>query len=267
MPILFDKVTADSFEMNYFRFGSGQKTLVILPGLSIQSVMGSAQAVADEYAVMKDDFTVYLFDRRAELPPRYRICDMARDTAKAIETLGLRDIYLFGASQGGMIAMQIAIEHPALVRKLALGSTAADASAADTGVLQKWIDLALAKDRVNLYLAFGRVIYPSGVFAQYRDALAAAGQSVTDQELARFVTLARGTEGFNVTAKLSGIACPVLVLGAADDAVLGAQSTWQIVRELGDRADFRYYIYDGYGHAAFDTAPDYRERLYHFFAD
>ena len=33
--------------MQYFRFGTGEKTMVILPGLAVQSVMGSAQAVAE----------------------------------------------------------------------------------------------------------------------------------------------------------------------------------------------------------------------------
>ena len=133
MSIQIQKVVADTLEMNYFRFGSGEKTMVILPGLSVQSVMGPAQAVADEYAVMKDEFTVYLFDRRTELPPDYNIYDMADDTAKAIKALGLSDIYLFGASQGGMIAMTVAILYPELVRKLALGSTASDTDGMEGG--------------------------------------------------------------------------------------------------------------------------------------
>ena len=51
-----------------------------------------------------DDFTIYLFDRRNELPDSYSIYDMAKDTASAIKALGLKDICLFGASQGGQTA-------------------------------------------------------------------------------------------------------------------------------------------------------------------
>ena len=100
--ILFDCVKTVNFEMDYFRFGGGEKTMVILPGLSVQSVMGAARAVAEEYAVMRDDFTVYLFDRRKNLPARYSVYDMAKDTAEAMQSLGLRELCLFGASQGGM---------------------------------------------------------------------------------------------------------------------------------------------------------------------
>ena len=38
-------VQTESFSMDYFRFGRGSRTMVILPGLSVQSVMGAAQAV------------------------------------------------------------------------------------------------------------------------------------------------------------------------------------------------------------------------------
>jgi len=39
----------------------------------------------------------------------------------------------------------------------------------------------------------------------------------------------------------------------------------EIAEKLDFRADFRLYLYTGFGHAAFDTAPDYRERLVRFF--
>ncbi len=267
MNVIHDTVKTNSFTMNYFRFGEGKRTLVILPGLSVQSVMKSAPAVANEYAVMQNDFTVYLFDRREDLPPEYSVYDMAWDTAMAMEALGLRDVCLFGASQGGMIALCIAIEYPELVGKLALGSSASEAAAANSGALEKWVSLAKSGDRVELFVEFGRAIYPPSVFEKYRSALAGLGETVTDEELERFVILAGGTSGFNVTERLTEIKCPVLALGAADDNVLGAGATKKIIEKLGDRSDFSYYIYDGFGHAAFDTAPDYRDRLYRFFIE
>ncbi len=38
----------------------------------------------------------------------------------------------------------------------------------------------------------------------------------------------------------------------------------EIAERLDGRADFRLYMYTGYGHAAFDTAPDYRQRILAF---
>ena len=66
MDIKIETVCTDGFEMEFFRFGTGEKSLVIIPGLSVQSVMNSAKSIADEYAVMAEDFTAYVFDRRKE---------------------------------------------------------------------------------------------------------------------------------------------------------------------------------------------------------
>ena len=50
--------------MDFFRFGHGKETLVILPGLSVQSVMVFADAVAEAYQRLANDFTIYVFDYR-----------------------------------------------------------------------------------------------------------------------------------------------------------------------------------------------------------
>ena len=265
MSIQIETVRTERFSMNYFRFGRGGKTLVILPGLSIQSVMGAADAVAAAYQSLEDRYTIYVFDRRAELPSLYTVRDMARDTAEAFAALGLRKVCLFGASQGGMIALVLAIEHPELVGKMVLGSSSAHVQQAQYREIEDWVRLAKAGDREGLYLAFGREIYPPEVFKQYRDTLIAAAATVTDAELSRFIILAEGIKDFNVSDELEKIRCPVLALGVYEDAVLDSDATMEIAEKLDDRPDFRLYLYVGYGHAAFDTAPDYRQRILSFF--
>ena len=183
MSVKIETLHTDGFSMRFFRFGRGEKPLVILPGLSVQSVMGAADAVAAAYQSLEAEFTVFVFDRRADLPPVYPIRDMARDTAAAFRALGLENVCLFGASQGGMIALVLAIEYPELVGKMVLGSSSAHVKDPQYRVLERWIDLAKCGDRENLYLTFGREIYPPAVFEQYRDALIAAAATVTDQDL------------------------------------------------------------------------------------
>ena len=265
--IPIERVECRDFAMDYFRFGTGARTLVILPGLSVQSVMGSAEAVAQAYDALAQDYTIYLFDRRETLPEHYTTQDMGRDTAEAMKALGLKDVYLFGASQGGMMALVIAIEYPELVKKLVLGSTSAHVLPEQYRVIERWIALAEANDPVGLYLSFGEEIYPPAVFGQFREALIAAGKTVTEAELRRFVILARGIEGFDVSNRVAEIQCPVLAIGVFEDAVLDADATMEIAEKLDLKPDFRLYLYTGYGHAAFDTAPDYRERIKRFFEE
>ena len=266
MNIQIETVISDGFSMDYFRFGHGENPLVILPGLSVQSVMGFADSIADSYRVFSDDYTVYVFDRRKELPETYSIHEMAQDTAEAIRTLGLRGVNLFGASQGGMIAMEIAAMHPDLVRKLVLGSTSSCIGRTQREGIEKWIRLAKNGDRTGLYLAFGEAVYPEDVYAQSRDLLVAAAESVTEEDLERFTVLAEGVRGFDATGDLGKITCPVLVIGSLDDRVLGAAASVRIAENLSGQKGVVLYLYDGYGHAVYDTAPDYRKRLLEFFS-
>lgn len=265
MSIPIETVDTGTFSMDFFRFGKGKQTLVILPGLSVQSVMGAADAIAAAYQSLEDRFTIYVFDRRKEIPPSYSVREMAQDTAEAFRMLGLKDVCVFGASQGGMIALVIAIEHPELIRKMVLGSTSAHVREPQFQVLEKWAELARRKDKEGLYLAFGKEIYPPEVYEQYRETLIAAAQSVTDTDLARFIVFVEGTKDFNVVDQLDKIRCPVLAVGVYEDSVLDSDATMEIAEKLDSRMDFRLYMYVGYGHAAFDTAPDYRERLLQFF--
>ena len=262
MPVEIQTVSTGAFTMDYFRFGRGKETLVILPGLSVQSVMGLADAVAEAYQAFTDDYTIYLFDRRRELPPKYSVYDMARDTAEAFRALGLNGVNLLGVSQGGMIAMKMAIDHPGLIRKLALGSTSACVGEGQYQVIGEWVRLARSKDATGLYLSFGEAIYSRDVFERSRALLTEAAESVTDEDLRRFIILAEGMKGFDVTGNLEKIACPALVIGSRDDRVLGAEASERIMERLTARAEL--YMYDGYGHAAYDTAPDYKERIQSF---
>ncbi|MBQ6266711.1 MAG: alpha/beta hydrolase [Clostridia bacterium] len=262
---MIETVATDAFEMDYLRFGSGAKPLVILPGLSVQSVLSAAGAIERQYHLFCRDFTVYLFDRRKHPPESYSVCDMADDTAAAMRQLGLSDTCLFGASQGGMIAMTIAVNEPSLVGKLALGSTACRMDAARCAVIDGWIRLAREQQSDELYHSFGKAVYPAAVFEKYRAAFSMMASTVTPQDLERFIILAKGTADFDVRAHLPGVACPVLVLGDSDDRVLGADASNEISAQLQGRPDCEMYLYQGCGHAAYDTAPDYAQRLFAFF--
>ena len=77
--------------MEYIRFGSGKRILVMLPGLgdSLRSMKGTALPMALMYRCFAKDFTVYAFSRKNELPVGYTTRDMARDQAEAMEQLGI----------------------------------------------------------------------------------------------------------------------------------------------------------------------------------
>ena len=109
-------------EMDYISFSSGEQTLVMLPGLgdALKTVKGSAVSFSMLYRIFARDFKVFVFSRKNRLPSEYSIPDMADDQARAMKTLGITNAYVMGISQGGMIAMRLAAEHPELVSRLVL---------------------------------------------------------------------------------------------------------------------------------------------------
>lgn len=261
MHEMINTVELDSFTISYLRFGRGDDTLVILPGASIQSVMGAADAIVDAYAPLAESFNVYLLDYRRDLPDPYPMRDIARDAYEALRALGLDQAHLFGASLGGMVALVLATEHPEFVKKLVLGSTAARVSAEQRRLFEKWALLAEAGDTVELYRAFGEAVYPPEVFEQLWEQL---DKVATEDDLARFAIFMRSIEGFDITGELDEITCPVLAIGSSDDRIFGAGGTLQIADILGGRAGFEMHLYDDYGHAAYDIAPDYKDRMLRF---
>lgn len=265
MDYEINKKTFNGITMRYMKFGNGKDTMVILPGLAVKSVLESADAIANQYKSMTQEFTIYLFDRRENIPDVYSVKDMAEDTAGIMTGLGLESVFLFGASQGGMMALVIAARYPELVRKLALGSTCARFDPEEHPAIGSWVDLARKRKGPELFLDFARQLYPPEVTESLTDFLVSTGNTVTEEEFKRFIAMASGTSGFDITDEISSIRCSVLILGSEDDAVVGPEGSREIFSLLSQNGNAELYMYDGYGHAAFDTAEDYRDRLSSFF--
>lgn len=227
--IKVETVSTGSFEMDYFRFGHGSGTLVILPGVSVQSVTLFPDMVADAYKVLTDDYTLYVIDRRKEVPASYSIDEMAEDTAEALRALGFDRVSLLGVSQGGMIGMKIAVTHPELIQDLVLACSSAHVKEETDQLFGKWIELAESGDADALYMSFGENVYSGKMFEQSRDLLARAAKTVTGEELKRFTIFAQNMIGFDMRKDLKKIECPVYVIGAEDDRVLMPYSAPEIM--------------------------------------
>ncbi len=247
--------------MDYVKFGSGRKSFVILPGLSIHSVTRYADSIAEAYKDFTAEYTVYLFDRAKDIREGYSIRDMAADTAAAMSELHIENADVFGASQGGMMAQYLAIDHPRLVRKMILGSTLAKPNAVFNETVAEWSRLAEERNEPALLESFAVHVYSLETLRQYKDALMALNLNITEDEFKRFLILTNACKSFNCFAELPAVQCPVLVIGAEGDRVTTAEGSKQIADALG----CGLYLYDAnYGHGVFDEAPDYKQRCLNF---
>ena len=250
---------ADVMRMKYMKFGEGEKVMVMIPGLSLTDVSDDPAPVAEAYRMFDEEFTVYLFDRREDVEEGYSIEQMADDTVKKMNELGLKDIYLFGVSQGGMICQYIALKYPKLVKKMVLASTAARFDNDNAG---EWIRLAEEKKPVELADAFCRMVYSKGFYESFRSFLPALYGSLPDEQLRRFTIYAKAVNGFDLSERVKEIDVPVLVLGSREDKVIDPVHMEELAKSIEGS---ELYLYDGYSHAVYDEADDFKERIMDFF--
>ncbi|MBQ7218045.1 MAG: alpha/beta hydrolase [Ruminococcus sp.] len=251
----------DNAVVEYFTFGTGERAFIILPGIDVKSILPAAKNIEAAYRDFKEDYTVYVFDRRKEIPEGYTAFDMADDAASAIEALGIRGADIFGTSQGGMIAMMIAVYHPELVHALVLASTTAWKNPTVDGVFRRWIGFAEKRDITGLTADFIECLYSEKTIRNYRDFLMHMNDHVSDEALDRFIRLVKTIDTFDMRDKLSLIHCPTFVIGVEGDAAVSGESSREIARLIG----CELYMYEGYGHCVFDEAPDYKQRLLDFY--
>nr|WP_316614411.1 alpha/beta hydrolase [uncultured Ruminococcus sp.] len=257
-----EHVRMGDIEMEYFSFGSGERAFVILPGVSTRSLMLSAMAVSAAYRAFGEEYTVYCFDRRRNMPDGYTVRQMAEDTAAVMQKLGIADADLFGASQGGMMAMCIAIDHPELAHKMVLGSTAACMDDQGKEGTDRWIALAESGDLTALTAELIDSLYSENTIDKYKEVLLHMNDGMTEDDIRRFIIQTQALDGFDITGELSKIQCPVLVIGSEGDQVLSPSQS----RYIAEALNAELYMYGNeWGHCVFDEAPDYKQRMLDFY--
>lgn len=258
-------VKTPNFEMDYIRFGAGTRTLVVIPGMSLKSVMLLASLVAESYKIFDKDYTVYLFDRKKHFESGYSVKDMARDTVEAVKAVGVENADFYGISQGGAIALTIAENWPQLVHRLGLASSFSRMNDSSRLVFEEWLRLAKLRDVEALCKNFVKKVFSEKTIEKYGDVLVRSYMDATDEDMERFAVMSQANLENDCYGDLDKVKCPVLVIGAELDQVAFLESSVEIVDKLKSAGTpCEFFVYEGYGHAAYDEARDYRERVLEF---
>lgn len=258
--MIIDKIKIDSNEMGYLRFGDGSKPLVIIPGLSLRSVLLSSEAIKDAYNELCEEYTVYVFDRPNKLEKECSLEWIADLTVKAMSALGIENAYLMGASQGGMICQYIAANHPELIKKLVLSSTTCRINKAASAVFRRWIEMARAHNVQELNHDFLQTVFSKEYLDKYKDVLPEIEKLGTEAECDRMVVMTSIMVDKDFTDVANMIKCPTLVIGSTLDRVFDQES----IRWLADNIGAGLYMYNEYGHACYDEAVDFKRRIIDF---
>ena len=250
-------------EMDCIRFGSGERVLVMLPGVGdgLRTMKGLALPFALLYRSLAKDFTVYAFSRRTELPAHMSTREMAEDQNAAMEALGLRSTALMGVSQGGMIAQWLAIDHPDKLDRLVLTVTLSRPNDTVREAIGLWTEMARRGDYRGIMLDTAERSYSEKRIRQARLEYWLLGNLGRPKSFDRFLTQAESCLTHDASDELARIACPTLVIGGTEDRIVTGEAS----REIAERIPgSELFLYEGLSHGLYEEAPDFLRRVADF---
>lgn len=256
-------VKIDNGEMDYVCYGTGDKILIMLPGLgdALRSIKGTALPFAFAYHKHSKDYKVYMFSRKHPIEEGYSIRDMARDQAEAMKLLGIPKADIVGVSQGGMISQYLAIDYPELVRKLVLVVTTARSNETIKSVVSSWIALAKEGNYKEIMLDTAKKSYSEAYLKKHKNILPLLGKVGKPKDFGRFLIQADACINHDATAELHKIACPTFVVGGDSDQIVGPDSSAELAEKIEGS---ELFVYEGLGHATYEEAEDFFERVLEF---
>lgn len=256
-------VSIGSSEMDYISFGNGNKNLIILPGLGdgLRTVKGMALVFSMMYKIYAKEFIVYVFSRKNHLQEEYSTREMAKDHAEAMTTLGISKADVLGISQGGMIAQYLAIDYPDLVNKLILAVTSAKPNETIKEVVSVWMEMAMQGNYKGLMIDTAEKSYSERYLKKYRRIYPFIGRIGKPKSFKRFLIQAASCISHNAYMELNKIVCPTLVIGGDCDKIVGTASASAIAEKISQS---ELFLYNGFGHAVYEEAKDFNERVLNF---
>ena len=249
--------------MHYIRFGMGKKDLVMLPGLGdgLTTVKGTALPMALMYRLFAQDYTVYMFSRRNDLPRGFTTRDMALDLKAAMDALGIAKCDLFGVSMGGMIAQHFAADYPNSVGKLVLCVTCAEPNDVLVESVSEWINLARQGDHAAFMDSNLRRMYSDAYYRKNRWMAPIVGRLTKPKSYERFFIQAEACLSHTAVEGLRRITVPTLVIGGEKDRALGAEPSRAIAAAIPGA---KLKMYPEWGHALYEEAKDFNHLVLGF---
>ena len=250
----------DNTSLDYAVFGKGAKPLVIIPGLTLRDVKGAGWSLAYMYRIFAKDYRVYVFDKKKVITEECTIKNLADDLAHAMKQLEIQNAHIFGVSQGGMVAQYLALDYPELVDKVVLGVTLSRNNPTVEAVIANWVRLSEQNDFEGIVADMMEIMYSESYVKKYRWLFPILTKISKPKDMSRFMTLAKACLTCDTYERLKNITCPVLVLGGKQDQIVTGEASVEIAEKL----KCKLYMYEKYGHSAYEEAANFNKRIFDF---
>ena len=209
-------IHVNGVDLYYEAHGSGD------PVLLVHGLGSSTRDWEPQIDALAQRFTVVAFDvrghgRSAKPNEPYTVKLFADDTAALIRALDLAPVHVVGISMGGMIAFQLAVDAPELVRTLVIvNSGPAMPIRTFTQRLMIWSRVAIVRlfgmRRMGEMLATR--LLPKPEHAGLRETFV---ERWAGNDPRAYLSALKGLVNWSVMDRLATIQCPVLVLTADQD--------------------------------------------------
>lgn len=160
-----------------------------------------------------------------------------------------------------MIAQYLAIDHADLIEKLIIAVSAPKANEMVTSVVNKWIGSAKQGNHKQLMIDTAENSYSEAYLKQYRKAYPIIGWIGKPKSYHRFLVNANAILEFDCSNELDRITCPTLIIGGERDRIVGPQASYEMHERISG-SDI--YMYEQFGHAAYEEAEDFYQRALEF---
>lgn len=253
----------DDTTINYLSFGTGERNLIMIPGLGdgFKTVKGMAIPFAILYKKFAKDFKVYSFSRKNKMPETYSTLDMANDVIKCMDELGIQKASFVGVSQGGMITEHIAINFPERVEKLVLVVTVLKSNEMIRENVDIWLNLAFKKDYKGIMLDTAKKSYTGKYLKKSLRTYKCLSFLVKPKTYDRFIVQANACKTHNAEVNIEKITASTLIVGGKQDMILGIDGSLELHSKIKNSV---LHIYDEYSHGAYEQAKDFNELVYKF---
>jgi pimeloyl-ACP methyl ester carboxylesterase len=205
------------------------------------------------YKFLGEAYTVYIVLRRPGLPPGFTMRDMGDDYASMISEEFGEPVDVIGVSTGGSIAQHFAADHPGLVRRLVIHSSAYVLSDEAKRLQLRVRDLALERRWVTAYKVLLDAVVPrTGLAGMLRASIVWLGSLVmglagAPPDPSDLVVTIEAEDRHDFRDRLARTTAPTLVVAGADDPLY----TPVLVRETAAGIpDCRLILYPAVGHPA-----------------
>jgi pimeloyl-ACP methyl ester carboxylesterase len=243
-------------ELSFERAGDGPPLLLIMGMSGTQHAWG--EPLLDE---LRRDFDTIIYDHRdtgesTKTGEPFTIAQLAEDAAGLLGALEIDSAYVMGISMGGMVAQELVLAHPELVRALVLGCTysGGEGSALTSeAVLGRLVEGMSSGDRKRAIRTAWEVNV-SPRFAANEDVYATFLQNGLRYGVPVHVIMEqmRAITGHNTSERLAQIHAPTLVVHGTLDEMIPVQNGHMIAELIpGSRLE----IFEDVGHLFFWEEP------------